>query len=81
MKKTKRFIGTLTIAAFWIGTAAMCGEKEECFTCTDCSGTWAHMVNDNVYCSDGYDSKSDFRDFKEIYETDPGYNCTCTYTD
>lgn len=55
-------------------------EKEEeptndCYTCTGCTGQYAHLLNDREYCVDGFDNKSDWEANKTNQEEDSG--CTC----
>ena len=58
-----------------------CGEDEEatsndCYTCDECTGQFANILNGREYCVDGFDNRSDWEANRNAQETDSG--CTCT---
>ena len=48
--------------------------KNECYTCTNCQGQYAHLLNGEK-CSDGFDNKDDWRDHKKAMIEENGCNC------
>lgn len=67
-------VSTLVLGAFSFSC-----EKEElgndCYTCTECTGQYAHLLNDREYCVDGFDNRADWEANKTTQQEDSG--CTC----
>lgn len=51
------------------------GDKDACYTCTACTGQYAHLINDIEYCVSGFDNRSDWEASKTALEDESG--CTC----
>lgn len=73
--------GILAIGLLLSVMTFSCGEDEDkeegpsCYTCTECTGQYAHLLNDREYCVDGFDNRSDWEANKTAMEGENG--CTC----
>jgi hypothetical protein len=71
-----RKITIFTTVLFSVGLLFSCEGKIECYTCVDCTGQFANVLEGQTYCSDGFDSKSDWEAMYEERKNDGV--CTCT---
>lgn len=63
----KNIAKTVCIAILAVSLFAACN-KEECYKCTDCTGTFANF-DEQEFCSEGFDNKDDWEKSRKDRES------------